>query len=121
MLIFLIYLSGAVTNISLTSTMLAGILGVCALATGGASLDAYGESKEQYRKCSKTLFRWFFVPLIISVITPSKESMYLMLAAYAGSEIAQMESVQGTASKSMQALDKYLTDYLEDVTPAEEE
>lgn len=60
-------------------------------------------------------------PLVISLVMvmssqliPSKDAAYKMIAAYAGSELIQMEGTKEVGSKAYKALNKVLDEYLDE-------
>lgn len=108
--IWLVYLAGAVTSLS----VVLGIGGVVALVIAGIwaavaameNHDGYGD--KEMRGPPKRVVKWAIAALFVSALLPSKSTLYLAAAATAGGAALQTE----TGDKALQALNAWLDEQI---------
>lgn len=106
-----------------------GILGVCLLFFGVfvlcivnwfrldyCSHDEEEHIKENISKAFKNtkLYVVSGLLLFVNALIPSKETSYVMIAAYGVQSVVQNERVQEFAGNSLSVLEKYMSDYLKE-------
>ena len=98
MIYLFIYLMGVVKALAFT----------CGLLGTGLAIFGFGFYLEGRidLKQAKRLWAWAIPLIVVSVITPSKQSMELIAAVYVGDQVLQMEQVQEVGSKSFEVLDQ---------------
>ena len=69
---------------------------------------------ERFSKFLKKVVTVNITLVLLVILTPDKETSYAMLAAYGVETIAQTEEVQELAGKSLDVLNKYMDQYLEE-------
>ena len=60
----------------------------------------------------KTFLIVWVSALFIATLMPSRDTSFLMISAYAGTELANAESATEIGSKGIQAVNKFLDDYI---------
>lgn len=78
------------------------------------------ESAQSYIKVYKSLKAikvLVFLLALIAILLPSKESAYIMLAAYGVEKVIANPQVKELAGNSLKVLDKAMKDYLEESNP----
>lgn len=62
----------------------------------------------------KTVHVVFITYALFSMLTPSKETAYKILAVYAGTQVLQTDAATELGSKSIKVLNKILDEYIEE-------
>lgn len=96
-------------------------LGICAAILGGLGLIGllagtigYACEKEKFWKDGWKIGAPIIVFLfLISILTPSKKTMYAIAASEFGERLAQNEAVQGIASDASKALQQWIKRQIE--------
>lgn len=112
---FLLYLAGVSSSI----VMVTGILGVvflvgCVLTTICICVEAM-DNKIPSTPILKKGVLWGIAPMIlilVSILAPNKETIYLMAAAYGVQAVAENPDVKRLAGKSLTVLENTLDEYL---------
>lgn len=127
-LVFVVYLISIFDSLGGFAVVLAAILFI--LITGimfGVSTDFPNESKERQiwqDKGTKSMKIGFWVVPIFTLIVflaPDKETSYTMLAAYGVQTVSEAPEVREVMGKSVQVLEKYMDNYLEEGVDKEPE
>lgn len=121
----LVYLISVVGSFDafLNVLIFVGLVGLPVTVIGGTILadSFHQETRDKapawFKRLPKIAGATVLVALV-SIIIPSKDTAYTMLAAYAGSEIVQTEEMKEIGGKSFEVLNKFLDDYLEDTKSA---
>lgn len=118
-LVLLIY---AVGFVGVLSKVLAGIIALCAVGlvitvvVGCALNTDHRESEQEKSKffftSANRLAIVFATALFLQVVTPSKDTAQTMLAAYVGTEVLATEQAQELGDKTLQVIDKFMSNYL---------
>lgn len=115
-LILFIYLAGITSSVS-TFSLLVGLVTCVAFA---ALLACGLEMKnDSYLSWAKRMIAISLTSFVLTILTPSKDTMYLMAGAYGATEIAKHESVSeipAMLTKTMKLINQELDSKLAQVT-----
>ena len=90
---------------------------MCIIMAFAVAFTIHAEEGKKLPKCYKSLI--FIGPflLLVGVITPSKDTLYTMAAAYGVQSAIENPNVQRMAGKSMKLLENKLDEYLKESNP----
>lgn len=111
-LAIIIYLIEFLDKIDRVALMLGIFLSACAFLVGFVSCVEDENYFSDIPKAALGYIKIAFCIIAIALILPSEKTAYKMLAAYAGTELIQMEQTKEIGGKAYKALNKVLDDYL---------
>lgn len=121
-ILFYIYLTDVLPSLGCAAsfiTVLGGFVAVGSLFVGSVMAHGnarFGEKDKDYLlgkatvKFGRRLALWLILPLIIAILTPSKNTMYLMGAGAAVEMAATNPQVQSVAYNSMKLLENKMAE-----------
>ena len=108
-LALIVYLAGIVKGVCGLLFITAVFLLIIYFCWWGARLQPYSDTKTNP---PKSLAITGFLLLLIVGLTPNRETLYTMVAAYTVQDIATSPEVQKLAGKSLEVVNKAMDEYL---------
>jgi len=105
------YLAGLANSLKLVFFVVSIASTISSLLFGAIYVDSMNDEREKYR----TPLKWSLIIMgvfpILTAITPSKETMYLMGSSSAIESLAKDERVQTLGKNSLELIEKKIKEY----------